>query len=89
MRIPDLDHCELRRFRGMSSADGCKTKPIPKPRCSLKQVWAKALAKKPDLRDAVAQIYYMTNIVSLKIVWMLTVQDNGTIVFTDQFADDC
>ena len=62
---------------------------IPKPRCTLKQVWQKALAKKKDLRDAVAQIYYTTNIVTHKIVWMFTVQDAGETLMSDQFPDDC
>jgi serine/threonine protein kinase len=70
-------------------ADGCKQAAIPKPRCTLKQVWQKALARKSDLRDAVAQIYYTTNIVTHKIVWMFNIQDAGENLFSDQFPDDC
>ena len=53
-------------IRDMSSFGKCQSKPMPRPRCSLAQVWKKALAQRPDLHDAVANIVYTTNIVSHK-----------------------
>jgi len=75
-------------FRDMSTSD-CKEAPMPRPRCSLKQVWAKALAKRKDLADAVASVIYTTNIVSHKIVWMFEVRDSGDAGFSEQFPDNC
>ncbi len=77
------------KFLDMSDFGNCKTKTVPTPRCTLKQVWKKALAKKPDLADAVASVIYTSNIASHKIVWMFNVKDDDETVFSEQFPDDC
>jgi hypothetical protein len=87
--------CEFRIMAGaddaeiydMSSFNECKSVAIPRPRCSIKQVWAKVRAKHKDIDDAVAQITYMTNIVSHKIVWSFRIDDDPDI--SEMFADDC
>ena len=77
------------RFMDMSDFGKCKTATVAKPRCSLKQVWKKALAKKPDLKDAVASVIYTSNIASHKVVWMFRVEDDGETLLSEQFPDDC
>jgi serine/threonine protein kinase len=88
-------------FRIMGSDDGveiydmsdfgeCKSVAISRPRCSMKQVWAKVRAMHKNIDDAVADITYMTNIVSHKIVWSFGIDDDDDKDdVSEMFADDC
>ncbi len=88
-------------FRIMGSPDGveiydmsdfgeCKSVAVPRPRCSIKQVWAKVRAKHKDIDDAVADITYMTNIASHKIVWAFDIDDHDDDRdISEMFKDDC
>ncbi len=88
-------------FRIMGSADGaeifdmsdfgeCKSVAIPRPRCSMKQVWAKVRAKHKNIDDAVADLTYMTNIVSHEIVWAFGIDDDDDDKdISEMFKDDC
>ena len=67
----------------------CTEEVVPAPRCSIAQVWSKALALQPDLADAVADITYTRNIVNHRVVWMFSITDNGTSLISEQFPDDC
>ena len=67
----------------------CTEEVVPAPRCSVTQVWKKALALQPDLADAVADITYTRNIVTHKVVWMFSIKDNGASLISEQFPDDC
>jgi serine/threonine protein kinase len=63
----------------------CDEALIPKPTCSLEQAWAKAHKLGAPSGNAVAQIVYMTNIVTKKTVWYVQVGDQ----FSQQFPDGC
>ncbi len=88
-------------FRIMGSKDGaeiydmsdfgqCKSVAIPRPRCTIKQVWAKVRSKHKDLNEAVADITYMTNIVSHEIVWSVTIDEDGdAAAVSEMFPDAC
>jgi serine/threonine protein kinase len=67
----------------------CDEAPIPKPRCSATAIWKKALAKKRDLADAVAELTYTANIVTHQLVWMFDVRDGTKSLFSEQFPDGC
>jgi len=86
-------------FRIMGSPDGaeiydmsgfaeCASVPIARPRCSIKQVWARVRAKHKNLDDAVASITYMTNIATHKVVWSFSIDDDAGDV-SEMFPDDC
>jgi serine/threonine protein kinase len=77
---------EIRTFsKAITEASMCiNTKPVPVPRCSAKQVWAKAIAKGAP-SDAVASLSFRANIVGGKIEWWFDI-DGG---FDARFADDC
>jgi len=89
--------CEFRIMGNESSVDmfdmsdfgNCQSVPIQRPRCSMKQVWAKARAKHPKIDDAVAELIYMTNIVSHKVVWSFRIDDEGGSDISEQLTDDC
>jgi serine/threonine protein kinase len=66
----------------------CREMPVPKPKCSVTQVWKKVLATRKDLAGAVASITYMSNIATHKIVWMIEVKDPD-VPYSEQFPDDC
>ena len=68
-----------------SFADCGKTQTVPAPRCSFAKVWSNVLAKRGDLKDAVAQIIYTRNIVSHRVVWMFDIHE----VFSEQLPDGC
>jgi eukaryotic-like serine/threonine-protein kinase len=93
--VPQERNCE---FRVTIDPDGgeiydtkgeCKEVALPRPRCTMAGVWKKALAKRHDIADAVASITYTGNPVSHRIVWMFDIRDNGELVFSEQFPDDC
>ena len=91
--VPQQVTCQFRvLFEATESevyemSNSCDEEAVPLPRCTVAQVWSKALARDASLRDAVASIVYTRNIVSHEVVWMFEVQgDNG---FSDQFPDDC
>ncbi len=88
--------CEFRVLAGPGGSEiydfgttDCKTKPVPKPRCSVAQVWKKAIAMKPELAKAVADLTYTSNIVSHKVVWMFDIEEDGEKLLSEQFPDDC
>ncbi|MGE0401122.1 MAG: serine/threonine protein kinase [Kofleriaceae bacterium] len=88
--------CEFRILAGPGGSEiydfgksDCKTAIVPKPRCSIAQVWKKAIKKKPDLANAVADLTYTSNIVSHKIVWMFGIEEDGETLMSEQFPDDC
>jgi serine/threonine-protein kinase len=70
----------------VTEAASChKQKPIPIPRCSAKQIWAKAIAKGAPPNDAVANLSFRANLVGGKIEWWFEI----TKIFDARFADDC
>jgi serine/threonine protein kinase len=88
--------CEFRVLAGPSGSEiydfgktDCKTVAVPKPRCSVEQVWKKAIKKRPDLAKAVADLTYTSNIVSKRIVWMFGIEEDGERLMSEQFPDDC
>jgi hypothetical protein len=69
----------------ITEAASChKQKPVPIPRCSAKQIWAKAIAKGAP-SDAVASLSFRGNLVGGKIEWWFEI----TKIFDARFADDC
>ncbi|MFN0249317.1 MAG: serine/threonine protein kinase [Kofleriaceae bacterium] len=88
--------CEFRVLAGPSGSEiydfgktDCKTAVVPRPRCSIEQVWKKAIKKRPDLAKAVADLTYTSNIVSKRIVWMFGIEEDGERLMSEQFPDDC
>ena len=88
--------CEFRILAGPGGSEiydfgtsDCKTATVPKPRCSVAQVWKKAIKLKPDLATAVAELTYTSNIVSHRIVWMFNIEEDGERLMSEQFPDDC
>jgi hypothetical protein len=70
----------------ITEAASChKQRPIPIPRCSAKQIWAKAIAKGAPPNDAVANLSFRANLVGGKIEWWFEI----TKIFDARFADDC
>jgi hypothetical protein len=67
----------------------CNERPAGPPHCTVKEIWKRALAKHPDLGDAVAQIDYMSNIVSGRTNWSFTVGEAPHWLASELFADDC
>ncbi len=72
------DGFEIRDLSG-----DCDEVGIPAPRCTMAQVWKKALAKHPDVADAVASIGYRGK------KWWFTVHDDGRSIVSETYADDC
>jgi len=58
---------------------------VPPPKCSFKGAWDKAIKTGAPGGNAVAEIGYMSNIVSHQIVWMIQVGD----AYDDQLPDGC
>jgi len=72
------DGFEIRDLSG-----DCDEVGIPAPKCKLAQVWKKALAKHPDIADAVASIGYRGK------KWWFTIYDSGKSLVSETYADDC
>ena len=68
-------------------ANDCDEVAVPAPKCKLAQVWTKALAKHPDVADAVASIDYRVQGKTPK--WWFTIYDDGKSIVSDTYADDC
>jgi serine/threonine protein kinase len=81
-----VDGVEIRTFfKAITEAGMCiKQKPIPVPRCSAKQIWAKAIAK-GAASDAVASLSFRGNIANGKIEWWFDISGG----LDARFADDC
>ncbi len=73
----------------MSDFGKCNSVPIARPRCSMKQAWAKARKEHKNIDDAVAELVYMTNIVSHKVVWSFSIDDDTGGDVSAMFPDDC
>ena len=70
-------------------ATDCDEGTVPRPRCTLAKIWTKALAKRPDLKDHIANVTYY-NPSKARVVWSLTIRDEANkILFSEFFADDC
>ncbi|MBL0214211.1 MAG: serine/threonine protein kinase [Myxococcales bacterium] len=76
------DGFEIRDLSG-----DCDEVAVPAPKCKLAQVWNKALAKHPDVADAVASIDYRVQGKTPK--WWFTIYDDGKSIVSETFADDC
>ena len=72
------DGFEIRDLSG-----DCDEVGIPLPKCKMAQVWKKALAKHPDVADAVASIGYRGK------KWWFTIYDDGKSIVSETYADDC
>ncbi len=72
------DGFEIRDLSG-----DCDEVGIPVPKCKMAQVWKKALAKHPDVADAVASIGYRGK------KWWFTIYDDGKSIVSETYADDC
>ncbi len=72
------DGFEIRDLSG-----DCDEVGIPVPKCKIAQVWKKALAKHPDVADAVASIGYRGR------KWWFTIYDDGKSMVSETYADDC
>ena len=72
------DGFEIRDLSG-----DCDEVGIPVPKCKIAQVWTKALAKHPDIADAVASIGYRGK------KWWFTIYDDGKSIVSETYADDC
>jgi hypothetical protein len=71
----------------ITEAASCiKQRPVPSPRCSLSQVWAKAIAKGAPTGNVVASLGYRSN---GRPVWYFDVGEAGQKLFSDVFKDDC
>jgi len=88
-------HCE---FRVTLDPDGgelyetpgqCDEAPIPEPHCTMAALWKRALARHPDLDDAVASLSYYGNIVNHSVAWHFDVREGGKTIASETFADDC
>jgi serine/threonine protein kinase len=74
-------------FPAITEAASCiKQKPMPSPRCSLAQVWQKAIAKGAPATNAVASMGYRSN---GRNVWYFDIGEAGSRVFSSVFNDDC
>ncbi|MDQ3339871.1 MAG: protein kinase [Myxococcota bacterium] len=73
-------------FKAITEAGMCiKQKPVGMPRCSAKQIWAKAIAKGAP-SDAVASLSFRGNFAAGgKIEWWFDISGG----FDARFADDC
>ena len=66
----------------------CDEVIVPPPKCKLAQVWKKALAKHPDMADAVASIDYRAQ--GKRPMWWFTIyNDNHTSLVSETYPDDC
>ncbi|CAN5923020.1 hypothetical protein BH11MYX3_BH11MYX3_20630 [soil metagenome] len=85
--------CELRvdggpdGFEIRDLSGDCDDIPVPPPKCKLAQVWTKALAKHPDVADAVASIDYRVQ--GKRPMWWFTIYDNGKSIVSETYPDDC
>ena len=66
----------------------CTYKPVARPRCSIAAIWKSALAKKPDLSDAVASLVYKDW--NGHAGWDFTIRE-GTKppLYSETIPDDC
>ena len=55
----------------------------------MKAIWKRALAKHPELGDAVAEIHYMVNIASGRTNWAFQVGQPPNWLASELFPDDC
>src|SRR5205085_4302753 len=67
--------------------DDCDEITIPPPKCKLAQVWKKALAKHPDMADAVASIDY--RVMGKRPTWWFTIYEDHKSLVSETFAADC
>jgi serine/threonine-protein kinase len=65
----------------------CDEVIVPPPKCKLSQVWKKALAKHPDMTDAVASIDYRAQ--GKRPMWWFTIYDNRKSLVSETYPDDC
>jgi hypothetical protein len=66
----------------------CDEVIMPPPKCKLSQVWKKALAKHPDMADAVASIDYRA--MGKRPTWWFTIYgDEHESLVSEQYPDDC
>jgi hypothetical protein len=81
----DTGGVEIRTFfKAITEAGMCiKQKHVPPPRCTAKQVWAKAIAKGAP-SDAVASLSYRPDM-SGRVVWWFDIAGG----FDARFPDDC
>ena len=71
----------------ITEASSCaKQKPVPAPRCTAQQVWAKAIAKGAPSGNAVASLGYRNN---GRAVWYFDIGTPGDKIFSNVFQDDC
>jgi len=74
-------------FPAITEAASCiKQRPIPAPRCSVQQIWARAIAKGAPDGNAVASLGYRSN---GRPVWFFDIGEPGNKVFSSVFPDDC
>ncbi|MEO8842184.1 MAG: serine/threonine-protein kinase [Kofleriaceae bacterium] len=83
----DLDPSDiaLREIKGFP----CKLASVAAPRCTLAKVWAKALAKQPNLAGKAASMSYYENPVTHHVGWNFTIYEGHTSLYSEMFADDC
>jgi serine/threonine protein kinase len=85
-------------FRVMATPDGVEVMPInfvdcskervvPAPRCSVAEVWKKAIARKAPSHNAVGNIDYRSN--GSRAVWYFAIGAGFDTVFSQMFPDDC
>ncbi|MBL9017252.1 MAG: protein kinase [Myxococcales bacterium] len=66
----------------------CDEVIMPPPKCTLSQVWKKALAKHPDMADAVASIDYRAQ--GKRPTWWFTIYgDDHRSLVSETYPDDC
>jgi hypothetical protein len=73
----------------MLPMSSCDERPAGPPHCSVADIWKRALLKHPTLSDTVAEIVYMVNIVSGRVVWSFTVGQAPNWLASEQYPDDC
>jgi hypothetical protein len=86
--------CELQlrvdvRSAQMLPSPSCDEKPAGPAHCTVKAIWKRALAKHPELGDAVAEIHYMVNIASGRTNWAFQVGQPPNWLASELFPDDC
>lgn len=65
---------------------GCKEKPVPMPRCSLKERWQKMIAKGAPRSNAIAELGYRAGVIDGRPIWFFDIGD----AFDDgPSPDDC
>jgi serine/threonine protein kinase len=73
----------------MGPMSSCDERPAGPPHCSVADIWKRALLKQPSLSDTVAEITYMVNIVSKRVVWSFTVGQAPNWLAREMYQDDC